>query len=42
MKQKFLQSIDGYMTELRALSDDIFDHPERGFEEEYACTVLTD
>ena len=42
MKQKFLQSIDGYMTELRALSDDIFDHPEIGFEEEYACKVLTD
>ena len=42
MKQKMLKSIDSYMPELRALSDDIFDHPEIGFEEVYACKVLTD
>ena len=42
MKQKMLQSIDSYMPELRELSDDIFDHPEIGFEEEYAAKLLCD
>ncbi len=42
MKTQLFKTIDGYMPELKALSDDIFDHPEIGFEEEYACKILCD
>ena len=40
MKQKLFKTVEGYLPQLKALSDDIFDHPEIGFEEEYAADLL--
>ena len=40
MKKRFFEYIDSNLSSLTALSDDLHDHPEEGFEEFYACEVL--
>ena len=42
MKNKLFKTVDSYTPQMKALSDDIFDHPEIGFEEEYAAKLLCD
>ncbi|NCB17923.1 MAG: amidohydrolase, partial [Synergistales bacterium] len=41
-KQDLFEHIDAMASELTALSDFIFDHPEKGLEERRACALLTD
>ena len=40
MKKKLFATVDEYMPELKKLGDDIFDRPEIGFEETFACDTL--
>ena len=42
MKNKLFKTVDSYTPQMKELSDAIFDHPEIGFEEEYACKLLCD
>ncbi|QTX31443.1 M20 family metallopeptidase [Aminithiophilus ramosus] len=41
-KQDLFEHIDAMASDLTALSDFIFDHPEKGLEEHQACALLTD
>ncbi len=42
MKEEMLRSVERNSPLLTAMSDDIFDHPEQGYNELYACKALTD
>jgi len=39
-KGKVLQAVDAHADKLFAIASDIFDHPEIGREEYYACDLL--
>lgn len=41
-KERLFERIDSMAPDLTALSDSIFDHPEKGLEERLACARLTD
>ena len=41
MREELRTYIDAVGPELRAMSDDIFDHPEHGGTEVYACLLYT-
>ena len=40
--QDFRQYLESRRDVLRALSDDLWNHPELGFEEHHACATATD
>ena len=42
MKQELYDRIESYKAELCAISDDIYDHPEIGLQEQHASAVLTE
>lgn len=41
LKETLFQTIDSVRTEMTAMADDLFDHPEIGLEEFHALEVLT-
>lgn len=41
-KDKMFRYIDSLAPEMAVMSDDIFDHPELGLNEHYACSLLTE
>lgn len=42
MKEQFFHWIDDTSAEWTAMADEIYDHPEVGLQEHYACKLLTD